>query len=111
MARSFIRSRSNSPEDVELFLEVSEVLDAGGEGGFALEGEGGGQTVGVREFMLGAKFGGGARQFEVGSHESQIETWLTVRSIVRHPDGERDAWWDQRRWAPRRERGKVKSAR
>jgi len=34
---------------------MGEILVAGGERGFALEGEGAGETVGVREFVLGAK--------------------------------------------------------
>jgi len=35
---------SNRPEDVELFLDVGEIFVARGEGGFALEGEGGGEN-------------------------------------------------------------------
>src|SRR5260370_6456042 len=61
------------PEDVEFFFDVGEVLVAGGEGRFALEGESGGETIGVRQFVLGAKFGGGAGQFEVGVDNFQGE--------------------------------------
>src|SRR6266436_965669 len=64
---------SNRPEDVELFLDVGEIFVARGEGGFALEGEGGGETVGVREFVLGAEFGGGMRQVGIGVHNLQRE--------------------------------------
>jgi hypothetical protein len=35
------RSGLGGPEDVELFFEVGEILVAGGEGGFAMGGEGG----------------------------------------------------------------------
>ena len=38
----------HSPEDVELFFDASKVPVAGGEGGFAIGGEGGGETVGIR---------------------------------------------------------------
>ena len=42
------------PEDVEFFSDVGEVFVAGGERGFAMGSEGGGKTVGIREFVLGA---------------------------------------------------------
>jgi len=46
---------------------VREVSVAGGEGGFAMGGEGGGEAVDVGKLVPGAKFGGGARQFESAS--------------------------------------------
>jgi hypothetical protein len=33
---------------------MGEILAAGGKGGFATGGEGGGKTVGIREFVFGA---------------------------------------------------------
>jgi hypothetical protein len=50
----------SGPEEVELFFDGGEVFVAGGEGGFAGDGEGGGEGVGVREIVLGAQFGSGA---------------------------------------------------
>jgi len=44
------------PEDIDLFFDGGEVLVAGGEGGFAEGGEGGGETVGVGELVMGAEF-------------------------------------------------------
>src|SRR5712692_1964514 len=61
------------PEDVEFFFDVGEVFVAGGERGFAMGGEGGGKTIGVRQFVLGAQFGGAASQFEIGVHDFQGE--------------------------------------
>ena len=54
------------PEDVDLFFNGGEVLVAGGEGGFAMDGEGGGKAVGVGEFVVGAEFGGCAGEVEIG---------------------------------------------
>jgi len=44
---------------------VGEVFVAGGEGGFALEGEGGGETVNVGEVEVGFEFGGVARELDI----------------------------------------------
>jgi len=41
-------------------------LVAGGEGGLALGSQGGSEAVGIGESVIGAKFGGGARQVEAG---------------------------------------------
>lgn len=49
------------PENVDLFFDGGEVFVAGGEGGFAVDGEGGGEAVGIGEFVIGAEIGGGAR--------------------------------------------------
>jgi hypothetical protein len=57
------------PEDIEPFFDVGEVAVAGGEGGFARDGEGGGETVGVREFVLRTEFGGSTGQVDVGVHD------------------------------------------
>ena len=43
------------PEDVELFSDVGEVFVAGGERGFAMGGEGGGETVGIRQPVFCAR--------------------------------------------------------
>src|SRR6266481_10129836 len=75
---------SNRPEDVELFLDVGEIFVARGEGGFALEGEGGGETVGVREFVLGAEFGGGMRQVEIGVHDFERDLGDVLDGFAGH---------------------------
>jgi len=49
-------SLGGGPENIELFFDGGEVLVAGGEGGFAEGGEGGGETVGVGELVMGAEF-------------------------------------------------------
>jgi len=59
------------PEEVELFFDEGEVFVAGGERGFARDGEGGGETVGVGEFLFGSEFGGTASQFQVGGDDLQ----------------------------------------
>jgi len=41
---SGVRPGLGGPEQVEFFLDAGEVFVAGGEGGFALEGEGGGEN-------------------------------------------------------------------
>ncbi len=38
-----------------------------------MEGEGGGETVGVEEFVFGAQFGGGASEVEIGGNDLQGE--------------------------------------
>jgi len=50
-------------------LDGSEVAVAGGEGGFAVGGECGGEAVGVGEFVIGAEFGGEAGEVEIGGDE------------------------------------------
>ncbi len=44
---------------------MGEILVAGGEGGFAIDGEGGGETVDVGEIEVGFEFGGVAREFNI----------------------------------------------
>jgi hypothetical protein len=61
------------PEDVEFFLNGGEVLVAGGEGGFAIEGEGGGEAVDVGEIEVGFEFGSVAREFDVGGDQMDRE--------------------------------------
>jgi len=51
---------------VELFFDDFEVFVAGGEGGFAVEGEGGGETVDVGEIEVGFEFGSLARELDIG---------------------------------------------
>jgi len=48
------------------FFDAGEVFVAGGEDGFALKGEGGGETVDVGEIEGGFEFGGVAREFGIG---------------------------------------------
>jgi hypothetical protein len=48
------------PEEIELFPDVGEVPVAGGESGSAMDGEGGGETISVGEFVFDGKFGGSA---------------------------------------------------
>ncbi len=43
------------PEEVELLFDVGEVSVAGGERGFTNGGEGGGETIGIGQFMFGAR--------------------------------------------------------
>ena len=61
----FGRPPLGGPEDVELFFEVGEVFVAGGEGGFAMGGEGGGEAVDVGEIEIGFEFGGVARELDI----------------------------------------------
>ena len=59
----------HGPEDVELLLDAGEIFVAGGESGFALEGEGGGEAVHVGEMEGGFEFGGEAREFDIGGYQ------------------------------------------
>jgi len=59
-------ARGVRPEDVDLFFKGGEVLVACREGGFAVGSQGGGETVGIGELVVGAEFGGGVGQVEVG---------------------------------------------
>ncbi len=78
------------PKDVELFSDVGEILVAGGERGFAMDSEGGGETIGIGQPMLGAglfrmQLGGAARQFEVGVHDFQRELGDVLKNFARDP--------------------------
>ena len=44
-----------------LFSTDGEVFVAGGKRGFVVGGEGGGEAVGIGEFVIGAEIGGSAR--------------------------------------------------
>ncbi len=60
-----VKSALRDPEEVELFFDVGGVFVAGGEGGFALEGEGGGEAVDVGEIVVGFEFGSVARELDI----------------------------------------------
>ena len=62
------------PEDVELFLDACEIAIAGGQSGFAFEGEGGGEGVDVGEIEIGFEFGSVAR--ELGIRWDQMDRQL-----------------------------------
>src|ERR1700682_697124 len=64
----------HSPEEVELFLDACEIAIAGGQSGFALGGEGGGETVDVGEIEIGFEFGRAAR--ELGLRWDQMDRQL-----------------------------------
>ena len=49
-----------------MFFDVGEVAVAGEERRFELRGEGGGEAIGVGEFLLGFEFCGAAGEFDVG---------------------------------------------
>jgi len=53
------------PEEVEFFFEAGEVFVAGGERGFAIAGEGGGEAVDVWEIEIGFEFGSVARELDI----------------------------------------------
>lgn len=55
-----VKSQLQGPDEVEFFLDVRQVFVADGERSFALGGEGGGETVGIGKFVVGAEFGGEA---------------------------------------------------
>ena len=60
-----VKSALRDPEEVELFFDVGGVFVAGGEGGFAPEGEGGGEAVDVGEIEVGFEFGSLARELDI----------------------------------------------
>jgi hypothetical protein len=60
-----LRRLRDCPENVEVFFDGGEVLVACRWGGFAVGGQGGGEGVGVGEFVAGAEFGGGATYREL----------------------------------------------
>jgi hypothetical protein len=64
-----VRRSGGGPEDFDFLFDGGEVLVPCGECGFAVGGEGGGEAVGVGEFVVGAEFGGGAGQVESGVDE------------------------------------------
>ncbi len=63
--RLWVILRLRGPEDGELFFDAGEILIAGGKGGFACEGEGGGETVDVGEIEVGFEFGSVARELDI----------------------------------------------
>jgi hypothetical protein len=54
------------PKDAEVFFDAGEVSVAGGEGGFAIDGEGGGEAVDVWEIEIGFEFSSVARELDIG---------------------------------------------
>jgi hypothetical protein len=88
-AKERMKPRLRSPEEVELFptrsessiFDVGEVLVAGGERGFASGREGGGEAIGVEQFVLGTEFGRAARQFEIGVADFQRELGNVFRDF------------------------------
>ena len=50
-------------------MDVGEVFVASGEGGFAVEGEGGGEAVNVGEIEVGFEFGSVARELDIGGDQ------------------------------------------
>src|SRR5467141_3795220 len=57
---------STGPKEVEVAFEFGEVGVAGGEGGFAIGGEGGGEAVGVGQLVVGVQLGGEFGEFVAG---------------------------------------------
>ena len=50
-------------------MDGGEVVIAGGEGGFAPGGERDGETVGIGKLVISTKFGGNAREAEIGVND------------------------------------------
>ncbi len=82
MHRPLQITMSREQEDGEFFLKKGEVGVGGDEGGALEQGEGGGEAVGVGEFVLSFEFGGEAGLFEFGGDDGYWKVGDLLDDVV-----------------------------